>query len=237
MVKDYFQSGSNNTLLMAFSDWMDKGYRLLKSKQADSKRLVSWRFWAQGVKKNMIVCGIVKDSSDQIGRYYPILFTGTGILDDWINHWDLLPFALEKVWGQMDYLCSKRYNNYKNFEEETFNIRPPEPSWQNYAQNRQELYKSSANSSDAVPWDIVKFKQQLTRLAKIPRLYAYIDQDLAANISIPLGLWHTLMKNSLTHAPSSVFIGGTGDSIYLAVFMNALTANDFVELWSDSNLD
>ena len=238
VVKDYFQSGSDSTLLMAFCNWMDKGYRLLKDRRLiDPARLVSWRFWAKGIEENLIVCGIVKDSSDRIGRYYPIMFTGSGLLDDWKNQLDLLPFALEKIWNQMDYLCSKRYNNYKNFKEEMFSIRSPEPSWQNFAQNRQELYESSASSNVVVPWDIGKFRQKISQLTQVPRLYAYIDQGMAANTLITLGLWHTLLKDSLNHVPNSVFIGGTGDVIYLAVFINSLNANDFVELWSDSNFE
>jgi type VI secretion system protein VasJ len=232
---DYFQFGSDDPLLVAFSDWMEKGYRFLKDIEKDSGRLVSWRFWAQGIKKDIIVCGVVKDSSDRIGRPYPILFTGTGILKDWKNHWDLLPFAFERTWTQMDYLCSKRYNNFKHFEEDLFNIRPPEPSWQNFAQNRKELYESYENSNGVIPWDIGEFRQQISRLGQIPHLYAYIDQGLASNILIPIGLWHTLMKDSLTKVPNSVFTGGTGDLIYLAVFMHALSANDFVGLWSNSN--
>lgn len=233
VVSDYFQSGSDSFLLTAFSDWMDKGYQLLKNRRINPTRLVSWRFWAQGVKKNMIVCGVVKDSSDRIGRYYPILFAGTGILEDWKNHWDLLPFALEKTWAQMDYLCSKRYSNFKHLEINLHTIKPPDPFWHEFAQKRRELAGNIDSMDGPFGGDITKYGKQLSELSQNKSLCVIINQGLFPSVLAPLELWHALMKKTLGAVPSSVLIGGAGELTSLAVFMRALNPDDFASLWLD----
>jgi type VI secretion system protein VasJ len=229
---DYFQSGSDAPLLMAFSDWIEKGYRLLKDIHKESGRLVSWRFWAQGIRKDIIVCGVVKDSSDRIGRPYPILLTGTGILKDWKNHWDLLPFAFEKVWTQMDYLCSKRYKNFNHLEKDRHTISAPEPLWSEYVQHQKECC-ASLNVEDVVSRDIEDIRKQIFELVQQSSLKAFIGQDLSENTLPPFGLWHSLMKESLKNIPNAVFMGEIGKFTYLTIFMHALIPDDFVRLWSD----
>jgi len=51
-----------------------------------------------------LVCGVVRDSVDRLGRPYPLLVLGTGSLREWESHWDLLPYACLPVWQRIEYL-------------------------------------------------------------------------------------------------------------------------------------
>ena len=71
-------------------------------KTATPAGICSWRFWAKGANKKALVCGVARDSSDSVGRPYPLLVVGTGPLADWEDEWELLPAACENTWNQMD---------------------------------------------------------------------------------------------------------------------------------------
>ena len=235
VAKDYFQSGSQDALLMAFSNWIEKGYRLLKDKQK-SEGLVSWRFWAKGIKKDEIVCGVVKDNSDRIGRPFPILIAAIGILDDWKKHWELLPFALEKTMNQIEYLCAKRYHNFKHLEEAIQTIKAPQPLWDEYAQHQKQYCESLNSEADGFR-NISEFRKQISeRLQQSISVRTLTDQNLSKNRLVPLGFWHIVMKELLKNIPTAVFMSEFGRLTYMTVFMRCLIPGDFVKLWSDENL-
>ncbi len=235
VAKDYFQAGSDAPLLKAFSDWIDKGYQLLKNKRRESSQMNLWRFWAQGVKKDMLVCGVGKDSGDRIGRPYPIVIMGVGGLRQWKRNWDLLPFALEKAWTQMEYLSSKRYMDFRQLEEDMQIIKNPEPAWKDYEKERRARYDSSTNPDGAVPWDVLDLRRKVSALTRSPEIVTPIELGASSDALTPTALWHTLMKDAVKAVPNAVFMGGAGGRTNLAAFMRALCPKDFVRLWSDSS--
>ena len=105
-------------MLEALSKWVKNGYQLLNSKQNPISQFYCWRFWVKGPVKNNLVCGVGRDSSDSLGRPYPLLIVGTGFLEDWEAHWDLLPFACDMTWRHIEYVSSKRFTDFKQFEGE-----------------------------------------------------------------------------------------------------------------------
>ena len=151
---------------------------------------------------------------------------------DWKKHWDLLPFALEKIWTQMEYLSSKKYIDFRQLEEDMRIIRPPEPSWLEYAEDRRKRYDSTANPDGAVPWDVLELRRQVSVLTRQPEMIAPIKLDDSSDPITPVGLWHTLLKDSVKAIPNAVFIGGAGGQTNLAAFLRALSPNDFVRIWS-----
>src|SRR5512145_774650 len=93
-IKDYFRVGQDFPLLRVFVSWVENGYKQF-TPERDTAMQNSWHFWARGAASDSIVCGLVKDSSDGIGRNYPLLIIGTGPLREWAENWDLLPLACE----------------------------------------------------------------------------------------------------------------------------------------------
>ncbi len=118
--------------MKSFSDWVEKGYKKLAIKRNTSYELLSWRFWTKEFHKDVIVCGLIRDSSDSIGRPYPLLIMGEGPLKDWQDHLDLLPFACEKPWSQLEYISSQMFKDLKKLTAEIYNIQPPYPEWSEF---------------------------------------------------------------------------------------------------------
>lgn len=79
-LKDYFQLGPNLPMVAALADWIEKGYRGVAGARTLASNLLSWRFWAAGPDRNTLLCGILRDSSDSVGRPYPLLVAGSGPL-------------------------------------------------------------------------------------------------------------------------------------------------------------
>ncbi len=222
---DYFCLGLNSPLIKAFSDWIEKGYQTLGSKPRASSKVYSWRFWAKGPKKETLVCGVGRDSSDSLGRPYPLMIMGTGPLDGWEDHWDLLPFACEKTWSRIEYLSAKRFIDFKQLEEEVRIIKPPYPHWPEFVSQRGDLGMSSCN-----PRAIENKAESLTTEKDF---LVPLDGGPSNDHLAVAGLWHFFLKAHARAVPNAVFMGGTPDDAYLAVFKRPLMPADFVQLWSE----
>ena len=115
--------------MKAFCEWVEKGFNAFHSKALFSSNPRSWRFWARGPKKDMLICGLAKDSSDSVGRPFPLLIAGIGLLKGWGEAWDLLPYACEETWSHMEYLSAKRFGDFKEFEGEIGRVNSPGGNW------------------------------------------------------------------------------------------------------------
>jgi type VI secretion system protein VasJ len=113
---DYFQLGVSAPLVNAFGAWIENGYQKVVTPTRNRLALHSWRFWARGIQKGHIACGVARDSSDSTGRPYPLLIMGIGKLPGWEKNWDLLSFLFEEIWSQIEYLASRRFNDLKQLE-------------------------------------------------------------------------------------------------------------------------
>lgn len=150
--RDYFHLGEQNPFASALSEWMDSGYRRIsEQREKGAYPIQSWRFCLKGHKKGHIVCGIVRDSCDGVGRPYPILVLGTGSLEKWEGYWDLLPYALERTWCEMEHLSTSRYTGLKELEEDLHILPPPQAEWADFQAQREE--ERGGTWSDRIsPW-------------------------------------------------------------------------------------
>jgi type VI secretion system protein VasJ len=227
VARDYFCLGLNSPLVKAFSDWIEKGYQTLGSKPRASSKLCSWRFWAKGPKKETLVCGVGRDSSDSLGRPYPLLIVGTGPLEGWGDHWDLLPFACEKTWSRIEYLSAKRFIDFKQLEEEVRIIKRPYPQWSEFVSQRRSLGESSPTSHN--PRAV---ENKAASLSAETDFFVPLDDGPSNDHLAVAGLWHFFLKAHARAVPNAVFMGGVPDEAYLAVFKRPLMPADFVQLWS-----
>lgn len=122
---DYFRLGDDAPFFEGLFSWVEDGYQHLVARDNGDTDFCSWRFWARDAARELPVCGVVRVSSDSFGRTYPLVITGTGLLDGWQANWDLLPFSFEKTWIQIEYLSSNLFPDLKKLEEEITTIRPP----------------------------------------------------------------------------------------------------------------
>lgn len=238
VANDYFRVGGDLPLVKRFSDWVENGYHMLSSRKNASSNPCSWRFWARGSQKENIACGVLRDSSDSLGRPYPFLIMGLGPLKNWEEDWDLLPFACERTWGQIEYLSALVANNLKRLEEEIHHIRPPHFEWSELAQKRKDLEDLCSNpNTDTTASYLTNRDKQLSNASDQADFIIPLDPDPVHNQFLQASLWHHLLKDHVKVAPNTIFMGGTLDKTYLAIFRRALTTTDFVQLWSLSSED
>ncbi len=214
---DFFRLGHDAPLLKGFSDWVEKGYQAFVTKKVPSQNLHAWRFWARGTQKESATCGVVRDSSDRVGRPYPLLIIGTGMLNGWEDHWHLMPFACERTWDQIEYLSSFVANDLKKLEQEVQHIRPPLPTWSEFETNQKnlsELGEQLSFSSDQAEY--------------------FLDLKIAAHDDPFIQATHYLeqIRHRMKTVPNVVFFGGTLDRTCLVLFRRPLQTSDFIQLWS-----
>lgn len=230
VARDYFRIGPNPPLLKAFSDWVKNGFQILDSKQDHTPQFYFWRFWARGPTKGNLVCGVGRDSSDSLGRPYPLLIMGAGLLEGWEDHWDLLPFAFEKTWRQMEYMATRRFTDFKQVEDEVCSIKPPEPNWLEFADQRESQKESEPSYSNSeLSRDM---ENKASGLRERTEFFIPLDSGPPNDPFTLASPWHFFLKIHIGEVPNAVFMGGVPEEACLAVFKRPLVPRDFVRLWT-----
>jgi len=222
--RDFFASGQKSLMAEAFSEWMRRGAEGLVTVSKELLvRSCSWRFWARTPQAGILACGIIRNSCDSVGRPFPLLVMGTGKLEDWEDNWELLPFACEGLWRQMEQLASKNYGAFESLEEDLSMFRPPQSRWQEI-----HLEKLASAEQNAVSSDFHFRPDQLEQEKAMFLPFQILGHnDFFTMISDA----HALLKKEIHTAPNSLFIGGLIDQPGLAVFKRPLSKQDFERMW------
>lgn len=232
-VRDYVSLGDHLPLVKTLSTWIDKGFEVVRARTGGAPRYCSWRFWAGGAGGDALTCGLLRDSRDGAGRSYPFLILGSGSLNRWKDHWDLLPFACERLWNQMEQATVKMYDSLRTMESELQRIQPPSPMWLEYAKEKEALCGvQTASESQQFQEAVAAMEQQAQSLGNATELYVPLQQWPSVDPMAVVGCCHLLLKTQQPTPPNVVFMGGTPADVSLAIFKRPLTANDFVRLWS-----
>jgi len=230
-VKDFFSIGLEFQLAANFSDWIKRGYPALAERRASVQGLCSWRFWARGAQKNDLVCGLLRDSYDSLGRPYPLLIIGTGPLPSWEDQWDILPLVCEKTWRQTEYFSTNKFGDLKTLENEILKTRPPFPEWpepQNISDKLAELTTMPETSTPILSQlNNQTVNESLNDVGNI-----VIDSEGAYDSFTLILYINSILKNRLQASPNAIFIGGTFDKSYLVFFRRPMKSADFMTLWS-----
>jgi type VI secretion system protein VasJ len=226
VAKDYINVGQKFPLFDIFSAWIEKVYQMVASKK-NPEGFCSWRFWTRESQRQNIVCGVIRDSSDSIGRPYPLLLMGTGPLKDWESQWDLLPLACENTWGQIEYLSVQMFDDLTKMESEVQNIRPPYPEWSKFIKEREDII--NANSQG-----LREFDRQASDMSAKDACFICLDQGSSHDHFEMISVWHFLFKSHRKTAPSAAFMGGTAQRAHLVFFRRPVSPSDFIDLWSVS---
>ncbi|MBW2109756.1 MAG: DUF2094 domain-containing protein [Deltaproteobacteria bacterium] len=219
--KDYFQLGSQVPMVEAFYGWFESGFQGLAATRQPAEKLCSWRFWAKGPNKDVLVCGLGKDSSDSVGRPFPMVIIGTGGLPDWRNQWDLLPLACEGPWTHMEYLAAKPFSDLAELEAEIAHIKPPSKEWQEL-----NAIRNAAKSRSALSGYDAMGEQADDGLVIVT-----LDEQLQTDVAAATSLLHGWLRQQRPEVPTAVFIGGNSRWSAMAVFRRALAPRDFASLW------
>ena len=235
--KDFIRLGSATPMLEGIADWVDKGYAGVEGKKKGMADASSWRFWSKGAGPGALVCGVVRDSVDRLGRPYPLLVLGTGTLRDWERHWDLLPYACLPVWQRIEYIGAQRYEEMGRFESAVRGLHPPGAGWADFS-GRRDLEIAGMD---------VRTETGGARVASDPpgdgpvpgEAFRVLRLDGESGVDpFPAAVRCGMrLKRDAADAPNAVFFGGTISRAYLGVFRKPLTAPDFALLWSAAARD
>lgn len=230
-VKDYFQLGDDLPLMKTFLGWLRRGYTLLAEQGKGAPSYYSWRFWSRGIKKDSLVCGLMRDSGDGLGRPYPLLVFGHGSLKGWEDRWDLLVLACEKTWSRMEYLSQRSFGNLGEFEEEVHRISSPEPDWEKFNYEKERLWGSSYSDNQHHSNEEM-IQAGLQEGGGKDFFFIDLNRIRADDQFHMVSAYHVAIKKHLKSSPTAVFMGGTPERAYLAIYQRALSSEDFVCLWS-----
>jgi hypothetical protein len=233
---DYFQFGHVEPLAQAFAAWIESGYQKLLAKNNAGRKFHSWRFWARGIRKGHIACGVGRDSSDSAGRPYPLLIMGTGTLPGWEENWGLLTFLFEGIWSQIEYLASRPLADLKQLESEINRINMPIEDWPALATQGLRAdglgHGHDQNDHTSTFGSIGRAAEALLmRNEFLVSIDSYHDGDASSL----MGYWNRALKSRTDIVPNAVFMGGIPEQTYLALFTRSLNSSDFERLWSVSS--
>jgi type VI secretion system protein VasJ len=232
VARDYVRLGHLSPFADGFADWVRNGYRNLNLKENKPfSAFRSWRFWARGFGRDALACGVVRDSSDAMGRQYPLLIMGNGPMKGWEIHWDLLLVACEGTWGRMEELSSQRFTDLDHLQKEIgHRIPSPLPEWTEHAARRERLGGEEVGFKDRLS----AMKKECADVSGKTEIRIDLNHDPGGDPIALAALWSHTLKNNLEAVPNALFIGGTPERSYLDLFHRPLMPSDFVRLWSVS---
>jgi type VI secretion system protein VasJ len=217
---DYIRVNTALPLVNALAAWMDEG---MQSGAADFKKtggIHSFRFWTRGIHRQSLILGIVKDSSDSLGRIYPLLITGQVFMKDMRRQWHAVFDHFGQVFRTFEEITASRYDRFKEFETALSEIRLPEI-------HNNCFHESSGFSNSLAAWS----------LKSVP--------DDVMILSVPVFLKKYQLQSDNCSAqrkgvariepPKAVFIGGLPERPITAIYQRPLRTNDFCRLFDLSH--
>jgi type VI secretion system protein VasJ len=230
--KDFFKMGSEDPMLMAFADWAGGGFQQLVSGQgaAAVRGDYSWRFWSRSPKKGVLISGVGRDSSDSLGRPHPLVIVGSGPLEGWESNWDLLPFALDDIWSQFEYLACGRVKEFRQLEQGFSRIKQPSSDW--LALAHQRTLAGTLNTSVYIAKDPQVIVNQVQQVLDTGTTVIPLYTEVNADSFLLAGYWSFALKAHLKNVPNAVFMGGIPEKSYLVLINRSLTTEDFLGLWN-----
>jgi type VI secretion system protein VasJ len=234
VARDFVSMGDHLPLAKTLSGWIDKGFEVVRAQKDHKPRFCSWRFWVGGGNGDVLACGLLRDSRDGAGRAYPFLTLGSGSLSRWKENWDLLPFACEPAWNYMEHATVKMYDSLRGLESEILRVPPPSPKWSEYAKEKEGLWQAQATPEGHRFQDaFLAIEHQVQSIGNASEIYVPLRPWSCFDPIAVVSCWHSLQKALQQVTPNVVFMGGTPDSVSLAIYRRPLTVDDFVRLWTE----
>jgi type VI secretion system ImpM family protein len=229
--KDFLEIGPRDPLLQAFADWVAGGFRQWSTQNNRKTAQNSWRFWTRTARKKHIICGVSRDSCDSIGRSFPLVIVGSGLLRKWQAHWELLPLVLDKTWQQMEYLATKRLLDFNHLEDEVRMLASPTDNWSGVNLDHLQIDDpdtGSGGSTTAGAPAQNPLSGSSDPLVGILPLTNVSQNDQPTQ----LAALHANLKKRSKQPPNAVFMGGIPEKSCLVLFKRPLRPQDFNTLWS-----
>lgn len=222
--RDFFDLGPRSLMAKAFGEWIQRGAEGVVSTSKDLLvRTCSWRFWAKTPQKGILACGVIRNSCDSVGRPFPLLVMGTGRLESWEQNWELLPFACEGIWAQMEKLASRTYSSFELFQNDVNMLRPPQKNWRELELSMLGLGERS-EARRAYDTQLFSFEQNKA-------LFLPFTDNGQCDFFTMISDVHSRQKDRSTIVPNSLFMGGLVELPGLVLLQRPLSGQDFERMW------
>ncbi len=213
---DYIRVNTDLPLVNALASWVDAGMR---SGGVDSKKnrgIHSFRFWTMGAHKQSLIVGIIKDSSDSLGRTYPLLIMGQAHMKDKNRFWHTVFDRFGQVFRAFEEMTAARYDRFNEFEKALSDVRFPELDIDSF-------FEPPIFSNCLANWSVS----------------SRLDENLILPMPVFLENYQSLTNNSSEHKmgstgiepPKAVFIGGLPEKPIIAIYQRPLRTGDFCRLF------
>ena len=227
--KDYFRFQVESSLMAAFGDWVERGFREFNAGRKNEYGRSSWRFWSRGVKPGELLCGVLKDSSDSIGRPFPLLVMGNGTVKDWEKSWVLLLHGLKSSWDQIEQIASIRFDHVEQLEKEVHRLSPP-------IQGRLD----GMHTEPVDPLEEQNVSVKAVQLKEHGELWLPLDDYRPMDPFTIAQAWCAALAKQGVETPNALFLGGVPEQYFLVLLQRSLNVGDFGRLWAlskDVNTD
>jgi type VI secretion system protein VasJ len=231
VARDFVRFGADDAAMKVFAEWIDQGFNMLSGRYQTRTKPVSWRLWVRGSRSGSLLCGLMRDSCDSIGRPYPLMILGSGPLLDWEDHWELLPLACEQTWNEIEYLSTGKFENLERLKKGIGSIKPPLAQWSDFVQvnTKKEMMEDELS--------VITTANADEKDSGIPNIgsdeiYFNLNKAKKADHFTTISSLHVLAKRQRNTTPHAMFAGGSVERSFLALFMRPLSSSDFVKLWT-----
>lgn len=213
--------------------WMQAGYGSISAQGFSATALKAWRFWAGGPARGQICAGILRDSTDQFGRPYPLMIAGTGPLQGWEKAWDLVPIVLENNWQRMERLATHSFGALRELEDTLRGFSPPSAEWARCRAERDELMRAASGTSAEGQAAYAALQVRQIPPGSETEIIIPIDETSPIDPTVVASHWQMALKGQGDGTtPSAAFLGGLPEKSFLVFFRRALLPGDFHTLWS-----
>ena len=220
---DYFSLNTDSPLAKALSAWVENGAKL-NGNNPKNKLIRSYRFWVRGIKKGEIVLGIIRDSSDRMGRFYPLLLLAKGIVKNWEEHWNYIFKRFDTIFRALEEVAASRYENFREFETKLIQIRSPEVS---VTPGPVDKTRGESRLPDKMKdWFEKEGESGVLRLS----MATLLNRIEASSGKPARSRWGLFKKKP--RVPSVVFQGGLPENPELSIYARPLKTEDFFDLFN-----
>ncbi|WP_373500921.1 type VI secretion system-associated protein TagF [Desulfococcus sp.] len=222
---DFIRVGEDLPIFSAFSGWLASGQKALDAGRGRETGSYSWRFWARGARKDHVLCGLFRASSDRIGRCHPLMILGTGEIRAWEKGWDLLPFLFEGLWRRMESISSGPYRAFEPLRDDLLHLGSPPSDWREIELRRDRMREHEAWAAAAR-----KLADRAEAAMRADLTFLRMDAGFFEDPFVRVGFWHDLLFRQARRTPNAVFIGSVTEAAYLAVLNRPILTEDYVRL-------
>ncbi len=219
---DYFSLNIDFPMAEALVNWMEKGTALRTN---HDNNIHAFRFWIRGIKKGELIFGIIRDSSDILGRAYPLLIIARGIVKNWEKKWYYIFSSFDTVFRAFEDITASQYENFKAFATRLSKV---------------ISFESSALGGAGLEWQYqYKILNERSRLPEIMRVWFNKNMEKGAMLLSVKTLFNEFTSynpdlkcrgaiKDKKEIPGAAFMGGLPDDPVLAIFSRPLKAEDFL---------